>query len=288
MPIMYNKLNVDEIYADKLEANLYYGSVLVPGVTCDDSYTVGPAGGIYVHKLAAATAEPGKPGRDFTDTDSQDELIPIHMNNDFQHSRKIYSVQASAVSASLKDASLAEAQAICREGFNVSGVACLAQEGTAASDTTVPTKDNAKDLVIDARTEIVKDKGTADVVLCSPAFYALILKSAGKDFQPNTNDKMAATGQVGEFLGMTWVECNALVSAAAKYYDSADTLKTVDMSGVDFIVYNHATLSAVTNFSAARIVDSENFVGSKAQVEQNVGYKVRNAKLARVHKSTKS
>ena len=31
MAIMYNNQNVDESYSDKLEANLYYGSVLVPG-----------------------------------------------------------------------------------------------------------------------------------------------------------------------------------------------------------------------------------------------------------------
>lgn len=283
MAIMYNQMHVDESYANKLEANLYYGSVLVPGVTCDDSYTTGPAGGIYVHKLATSAVEPGKPGRDFTDVDAADELIPILLNNNFQRSRKIYDVQAGAVSAALKDENLAAAQAECREGFNVSGIACLAQEGTAAADTTAPTANTAKDLVIDARTEIVKDKGTADVVLCAPDFYALILKAAGKDFLPTTNERIAASGQVGQYLGMLWVECNAMASTGAKYYDSTGTLKTVDLSGIDFIVYNHDTLSAITNFNAARLVDSENFMGCKAQVEQNTGYRVRNAKLARVH-----
>jgi hypothetical protein len=67
MSITYNSLHVDERYSDKLEANLYYASVLVPGVTCDDSQSGGPAGGVYVHKIAAETVEPGRPGRDFTD-----------------------------------------------------------------------------------------------------------------------------------------------------------------------------------------------------------------------------
>lgn len=40
----------------------------------------------------------------------------------------------------------------------------------------------------------------------------------------------------------------------------------------------------VTNFETARIVNSENFVGSKAQVEMNTGYKVANAALIRVRK----
>lgn len=284
MAIMYNQMHVDESYANKLEANLYYGSVLVPGVTCDDSYTTGPAGGIYVHKLTTSAVEPVKPGTDFADVDAADELIPILINNNFQRSRKIYDVQAGAVSAALKDEALAATQAECREGFNVSGIACLAQEGAASADTTAPTVSNARELVVDARTEIVKDKGSADVVLCAPEFYAMILKGAGKDFLPTTNERIAASGQVGQYLGMTWVECSAMASTAAKYYDSTGAFKTVDLSGVDFIVYNHETLSAITNFNMARLVDSELFSGCKAQVEQNSGYKVRNAKLARVHK----
>lgn len=284
MAIKYNNQNVDESYANKLEANLYYGSVLVPGVTCSDDFTEGPAGGIYVHKLTTGTVEPGTPGRDFTDTETVDSLIPIHLNNNFQKSRKIYAVQAAAVSAPLKDENLSAAQGECREGYNQSGVACLVQEGAASPDTTTPTKDNCKDMVIDARTAIVKKKGSADVVLCHPDFYAMVLKSAGKDFLPVANDRIAASGQVGQFLGMLWVECNGLAAASAKYYDSTDTLKTVSFANVDFVIYNHETLSAITNFEMARVVDSEMFFGCKAQVEQNTGYKVRNADLCLVHK----
>ena len=58
----------------------------------------------------------------------------------------------------------------------------------------------------------------------------------------------------------------------------------LDFSDVDFVVYNHAALSAVTNFETARLVDSESFVGSKAQGEVNTGYKVRDNQLVRVHR----
>lgn len=283
MAIKYNNQNVDESYSDKLEANLYYGSVLVPGVTCSDEVVTGPAGGFYVHKLTTGAVEPGKPGRDFTDTETSDTLIPIHFNNNFQKSRKIYNVQAAAVSAPLKDENLSAAQAECKEGFNMSGVACLVQESTALTDTTAPAVATVKDMVIDARTAIVKDKGTCDVVMCAPDFYALVLKQAGKEFTPSANERIAASGQVGNWLGMLFVECNAL-GGTLKYYDSTDTLKSVDTSKVDFIAYKHDTLSAVTNFNMARLIDSELFSGCKAQVEQNSGYKVRNAKLARVHK----
>ncbi len=286
MAIMYNAQHVDETYADKLEANLYYGSVLVPGVTCTDDYTKGPAGGIYVHKLSTTAATPVTPGTDFTDEETQDELIQILLNNCFQKSKKIYNVQAAAVAADLKDTQLAAAQAEVREGWGVAGLACLAQEGTAAKDSSKSDADNCIKQVIAARQEIVEAKGTADVVMCSPAFYACVLQAAGKDFTPNTNDRIRSTGNVGGYLGMTWIEANALASTAAKYYDHTGTLKTVDLAGVDFIIYNHETLSVVSNIDMARIVDSENFNGCKAQVEQNTGYRVRNNVLVRVHKGT--
>lgn len=284
MAIMYNNQNVDESYSDKLEANLYYGSVLVPSVTCDDSFMRGPGGGIYVHKLATGTATPGKPGTDFSDEETSDNLIQIVMNNCFQKSKKIYNVQAAACGADLKDANLAAAQAEVREGWCLSGLACLATEGTAAADTTVPTASNCIDLVIDTRTEIVTAKGTADVVMCSPKFYAMVLKYAGKEFQPSTNDRIRSSGNVGTYLGMTWIEANGMAATSAKYYNYGGTLKTVDLSGIDFMVYNHETLSVVSNIDMARLVDSEMFNGCKAQVEQNTGYRVRNATLARIHK----
>lgn len=49
-------------------------------------------------------------------------------------------------------------------------------------------------------------------------------------------------------------------------------------------MYYHETLSVVSNFEVARIIDSERFAGSLAQVEMNTGYRVTNSKLARVRK----
>ncbi len=284
MSITYNSMHVDERYSDKLEANLYYASVLVPGVTCDDSQCAGPAGGVYVHKLTSTTIAPGMPGRDFTDEEVEDDLLLIRLNNNFQRSRKIYGVQAASVSADLRDESLAAAQHEVQAGWQSSGIACLVKEASQSADTDIPTVSTAKDMVIDVRTEIVAQGGTADVVLCSPAFYALVLKAAGSEFMPVTNDAMAATGNVGQFLGMTWVEAGAMAQGSAKYFDHTDTLQTVDFSKVDFVVYHHSALSAVTNFETARLVDSESFVGSRAQVEMNSGFRVREPKLCYVHR----
>lgn len=284
MSVTYNSLNVDERYSKILEPNLYYNPVMVPGVTFSDEYETGPAGQIYVHKLATQAVEPGKPGRDFSDTDAADTLIPIQINNNFQSSKKIYGVQAAAVQYAMGNEFLSIAIQECREGWMQSGLACLVQEGTAATATAALTADTVKSDIIATRAEIVKGKGRADVVMCSPDFYGLVLEAAGKDFTPTQNDRIAATGNVGSWLGFTFVEANGM-TGTLKYYDSANQLKSVDMSGVDYVMYHHKALSIVSNFEITRIIDSEMFAGSKAQVEMNAGYKVTNNALAYVRKT---
>lgn len=104
MAIMYNQQNVDEKYSPILEPNLYYGSIFIPGITCSDEYEIGPAGGIFVHKLDTTECEPGTPGRDFEDEESKDELIPIVMNNNFLRSKKFveYRLQQSVFLLEMK------------------------------------------------------------------------------------------------------------------------------------------------------------------------------------------
>lgn len=282
MSVIYGNLNVDEKYSGILEPNLFYESIFVPGVTFTDQYEEGPAGGIYVHKLSTAAVEPGKPGTDFTDEATKDELIQIVLNNNFQKSKKIYGVQANAVAFPLANEQLSIATKEVKEGWNLSGNACLVTEGTASADTTAIT--SATDALIDERTALSKAKGKADVVLCSPDFYGMLLKEAGDKFMPVRNDKIASTGAIGTYLGFLVIEDNGLAATSAKYINAAGTTKTATFTGVQFVMYNHKALSIVNNLEAMRIVDSENFVGSKAQVEMNTGYKVTNADLVRVRK----
>ncbi|WP_418254189.1 hypothetical protein [Gemmiger formicilis] len=284
MPVMINAQNVDERYSPILEPNLFYGSIFVPDATYTDKYQTGPAGGIYVHKLATSAVTPGKPGRDFQDEDTKDELIPILLNNSFQKSKKIYNVQAAQVGIALGNENLSLAINECKEGRQISGIACLVNEGTAATATTAV--DNPKEDAVDTRAELTKAKGAADVVLCSPDYYAKILKIAGSEFTPNTNERIALTGRVGQWLGMTFIECGALAEESGKYYDSTGTLKTVEFDGIDYIMYNHLALSIIDSFECARLRDAENFVGTKAQVEMNTGFRVTNKALVRVRKHT--
>ena len=293
MGIQYGSLNVDEKYSGILEPNLYYDSLFVPGVTYTDKYQTGPAGGIYVHKLSTAAVTVGTPGRDFTDEASSDTLIQILLNNNYQKSKKIYGVQAAAVNFDLANEQLSTATKEVKEAWNMSGLGCLVQEGSTSAVKTAITE-KAVSAVLDEAANI--KKGAANVVLCSPEFYALVLKENGKDFTPNANDRIAATGAIGSLYGYTWIRAAGLDEAQAKYYDNTGALKTVDLakaktasadgSAVDFILYNSEALSIVSNLESFRIVDSENFTGSKAQVEMNSGFRVTNADLVRVRTHT--
>lgn len=283
MAVSYGNVHVDERYSSIFEPNLYYNSVFAPGKTFTDKYEIGPAGGIYVHKLDTSAVTVGTPGRDFSDVTASDSLIQIVLNNNFQQSKKIYGVQAAAVSANLANEELKTAIAEVAEAWNGAGLACLVSEGTTASSTASITKSSVKKAVIDARKQIVAAKGSADVLLASPDTFACILEAAGAEYIPQANEYINRTGSVGQWLGLTVIECAGLAADNAKYYNAAGSLVTASFSGVDFIVYNKEALSIVTNLDVQRIIDSENFNGSKAQVEMNSGFKVTSAAQVVVH-----
>lgn len=295
MAIKYGNLHVDEKYKPIVLPNLFYRTWMVPGVTFQD-VSSDNHGAWFWHKLTSTgAAVPGTPGRDFTDEAAVDTLVQATFNNNFQKSKKIYGVQAAAVAMPVANEHMALAINEVAEGKNMSGLACLITEGAASPTTTVITKSNFDDQVLAERQAIVEAKGTADTVLCSPAFFASMLGWAGTKYVPSTNEKLlaaAAGGQVGSFLGMNWIECNAFASKTdIKYYDYSGALKTVaaaDLNKVDFVMYDHNALGAGDNFTMARLRDSERFAGVLAQTEDNVAFKVLESTVVRVRKHAAS
>lgn len=284
MSVIYGSLNVDEKYSSILEPNLYHDSVFADGMTFTSKYEDGPAGGIFVHKLGTSAVAVGTPGRDFQDEATADTLIPIVLNNNFMKSKKIYGVQANAVALNLANEQLSIATKEVAEGNTLGGLACLVHEGTAsANQGTALTTSNIKAQILADRKAIRDAKGSADVILMSTGAFAILLEKFGSEFTPVANDYVNANGQIAKWLGFTVMECSALSEASADYYDYTGTKQTKTLSGVDYIMYNHEALSIVPNFDVARIVDSENFNGSKAQVELNVGYRVTSGAQVVIH-----
>lgn len=274
--MQYGNLNVDEKYSKIVEPNLYADSVLEPGITYNDQFQGDANSGlvrVYKQKSDGAL-DPTTPAGDFNDTDAQNELIDLRLNNSFRKSKKIFKVQANAVGYALADQTFSTALADAKEGYQASGLACLCTEGTKLDDVDAITSKNVKAKIIAARKALRKAKAKADVVFASVDTFSAMLEAAGDQFIPSKNDEMVASGQVGYWLGMKWYEANATENTAAKFYDHAGELHTVDLTGVDFVMYDHRFFSIVDNLEEMRIIDSESFVGSKAQIEINTGYRV--------------
>lgn len=284
----YGGYNVTEKYSQIVAPNLYFDSIFQPNLTYSDQYQGDATGGaVKIFRLAAKSAKaPTAPGADFTHEAATNDLITLPLNNQQQESTKIYNVQAAAVDMPIADAHLSQSVQVCREGWQMSGLACLVREGTLIEDNTVLTKDNILAKIIEGRKAIRKQKASANVVLASVETYSTMLEVAGDKFTPVTNDEIIRTGQMGYWLGMLWVECNMMdLSEAAKFYDSAGELRTVDLTKVDYIMYDWRGFHIVDLLAMARLKDSENFNGTLAQVEIVSGYKLGDASFAVIKKN---
>jgi len=277
MSVIYNTQYVDEKYSSIIEPNLYYDSVLVPGVTYTDKYEE-KAGGIFIHKLGTGNfIAPTTPGSDFSDAVVADTLIQAVFNNNFKRSRKIYGVTASAVAYNKAEAELAEALTEVKQGWMLSGLACLVSEGTDMADTTALSTTNIEAKYLAMRQALKLAKANPDFCLTRSAVYTLILQTAGDNFRPIANERIVGQGVAGMWYGINTIEANGLAETSITYYNYAGTLNTCNLSLVDMIMGDHNAFSVLNNFEAFRIVDSERFAGSLAQVEFNTSYRVTTA-----------
>lgn len=270
--IKYGEQYVDDKFSATIEPNLFTDTVLIPGVTYTDKYQEGNAGQIMVHKLDGGNAvKPGVPGRDFSDEAAKDELITIAINNNFQKSRKIYGVQANAVAFNAGEEYLADALNATKEGRQYSAIACLANEGTKLNDTTQITSANLVSYITSLRKQIKDNHGKANFILASTAVYQIALQVLGLQ---SYADPAVVSGEMLKRFGLNIIECNSFDDDSAQYYDYTGTLKTVDLTNVEMICGYNEAFSVIDNFEMYRLVDSENFAGTKAQVEYNTGFRV--------------
>lgn len=284
----YGGYNVNEKYSPIVEPNFYFDAVFQPGLTFSDQHQgdAEGAGAVKIFRLAAKSAkDPKVPASDFEHNAAGNDLIPLLLNNLQQESTKIYNVQAQAVPYDMADAHLSQSVQVCREGWQMSGLACLAHEGTAMSDKEAIATGNIISKIIAGRKAIRKQKASANVVLASVETYSTMLEVAGDKFIPVKNDEIIRTGQMGYYLGMLWVECNMLdLTTAAKYYDYTGTLQTEDLSAIEYIMYDWRGFHIVDLLDMARLKDSENFNGTLAQVEIVSGYRLGDPNYAVVKK----
>ena len=283
----YGSFYVDDRFGKILEPNLYGDAIMQPGQTFNNQYQGDAAAGLVkIYKTTRDSAvDPTTPAGDFSNENIANTLIDLRLNNSFRKSKKIYDVAANSVQYKVADETLSTAIKDVQEGWHYSALACLAYEGTDLADYTAVTKDNIKSYVLTARKALRNNHAKPNTVIASVAVYSAMLELAGGDYTPSKNENTLTTGRVGVWLGMTWYEGDLLDNEQAKYYDHAGALQVVDLTDVDFIMYDSTTFHIVNNLNAMRLRDAESFIGTLAQVEINAGFRVSNAEKVVIKKN---
>jgi len=268
-----------------VEGGLYADEVFQDGVTFTSEHDVGNAGQIQVEVYSPDNSiEPKTPGADFTNSEYANTVIDINTNNSFQKSQKVPAyVQATMPTPVLINKTWAVTEDI-RIARQKTGLAVLVTEGTASDDTDAITSANVKEKVLAIRKELRKKHAKPDVVLASVDTYSAMLEVAGKDYTPVSNDSVVATGRVGYWMGMLWVEAT-LLGGSFKYNNASGVAQTVDTASVDFIMYDHMTFSIIDKLVMLRTIDNPNAAGSLVQEEIDTGFKVTNAACVVVKKN---
>jgi hypothetical protein len=273
---------VDDRFVALVEPNLFDNNVFQPGMTFTDKYTLGAAGQIFIHKLSKVTVTAGQPGQDFSDTNTADSVIQISLDKAFRRSEKIYGATAAAVAYPVAAAHLEQAMLDIREAWNKEAAkqfmldkwsGSIANGPISVLGATALTKNNIYKSVVDDRAVLVGEGARPDVLIVSPAVYALLLQSEEFVRASDLAFQTASTGIVGQVAGLNVMEYQGLPSA----YDLGGS----DYD-VEYIMYDHDALSIVTNVEVMRLIDSERFNGSLAQVEIVSGMKLTNAERALV------
>lgn len=270
---------------DMTDKVLRQSPILIPGVTCTDVYDINGAGEIVVPTyLKDDTLEATAVGTDFTDTNYENSVQAIKCENAFKKSKKVYSVVAASMPLSQTALVLGQTAQDVRVARDKGGVSCLVNEGTAASITTAITALNVKEILISLRQELVENDASPTIALVSPDVYSSILTFAGTDFTPAMNEAALGSARVGKWLGFTIIETTYFRDGASYKYRKDGAAVTVDMSDVDIVLYDFEAFSVIDKLSVQRVIDSENFVGAKAQVEIDTSFKVTNADCVLVKK----
>lgn len=277
--MIINSTGVSSIFANVADSVLYAGAIFIPNVTYSNKFQRGQAGEVLVSRFkGTGSTEVDVVGKDFNGSDYSNELINIPMNNAFLKEYKIRQVAANAVPIDIKTEAVINITEEQREGWEKSGLANLIDNGTVSDLTEDITSSNIKSVILSLRGEVSKKKGKPNVCLCSVDTYATILEFAGKEFTPMFNDDVNRQGRVGTWLGITFIEANYLNGEETYKYINSEGVKTeVDTSKVDMILYDYRAFSILELLNTLRVIDSEDFVGSKVQSDIACGFKVTNS-----------
>lgn len=279
--LQYGNFYLPSRYSDILLPNFFYNSFLQPGVTYTDRYQMGTAGQIFVPKMKPGTVELTEPCSEFDHKDIGNELLQITLNCTYMSSKKICALQETVADYSLISETVRLTARELAESWNMSGIAALLYEGMGQSVYLHKPQnlDELKNDILSARTTMYKNKRNGRIMLCSPDFYQMVMQYAGTLYTPSINDRMIYSGEVGTWLGLTFINLNLLQSEAGtfQYNDYTWTRRQISdefINKVAYILYDPEAFSVLINFNRSRMIESPDFMGQYVQSVLNSGFRV--------------
>lgn len=289
--LQYGEFYLPSRYSNLLLPNFFYNSFLQPGITYTDRYQMGTAGQIFVPRLKPSEVKLTEPCSNYEHKNIGNELLQITLNCTYMSSKRIHSLQATVADYALISETVRLSARELAEAWNKSGLAALLTEGEGQTMTlTMPQNlDELKADILSARTQMYKNKRNGRVVLCSPDFYQLVMQYAGTLYTPSINDRMIYSGEIGEWLGLRFINLNLLQSESAplEYNDYAwirQRQNEDNIRNLAYILYDPDAFSVLINFNRSRMVISPDFEGQLVQTTLNSGFRVTDPKSVFIRK----
>ena len=284
MALVVNGATVATAMSPIVEAGLYADEIFIEGKTFTSQYDVDSAGQIQVEKYSPDMEVKAKvPGSNFSDKDYKNTVITINTNNAFQYSQKVPAYFEATMPTSVKMNQTLRTTENVRIGRQKAGLAALVHGGTASTNNTAITVDNFKEEFLKDRKILVDKFAKPNVAITSTEVYNIMLKLAGTEFTPSTNENVVTTGQVGYWMGILWIEA-PLLGGSLSFLNESGVEEAVDTANIDYILYDYKAYSIIDKLTMLRVIDSEDFAGSKIQEEIDTGFKVTNPDCVLVRK----
>ena len=285
MALVVNGATVATAMSPIVEAGLYADEIFIEGKTFTSQYDVDSAGQIQVEKYSPDMEVKAKvPGSNFSDKDYKNTVITINTNNAFQYSQKVPAYFEATMPTSVKMNQTLRTTENVRIGRQKAGLAALVHGGTASTNNEAITETNFKEEFLKDRKILVDKFAKPNVAITSTEVYNIMLKLAGTEFTPSTNENVVTTGQVGYWMGILWIEA-PLLGGSLSFLNESGLEQAVDTANIDYILYDYKAYSIIDKLTMLRVIDSEDFAGSKIQEEIDTGFKVTNPDCVLVRKN---
>lgn len=284
MALVVNGATVATAMSPIVEAGLYADEIFIEGKTFTSQYDVDSAGQIQIEKYSPDMEVKAKvPGSNFSDKDYKNTVININTNNAFQYSQKVPAYFEATMPTSVKMNQTLRTTENVRIGRQKAGLAALVHGGTESTNNEAITETNFKEEFLKDRKILVDKFAKPNVAITSTEVYNIMLKLAGTEFTPSTNENVVTTGQVGYWMGILWIEA-PLLGGSLSFLNESGLEQAVDTANIDYILYDYKAYSIIDKLTMLRVIDSEDFAGSKIQEEIDTGFKVTNADCVLVRK----